>query len=113
MFVEFLKKLMPDAPGPVYLILDNMSVHKAKTVNEYVASLNGRLKLFFLPGYSPELNPDERVWKNVKHDQVGRAGVVRKSELFGLVSRALARLQQLPDVVRGFFRDPALTRIRE
>lgn len=110
-FVEFLKKLMHDAPGPVYLILDNMSVHKAKTVNEYVASLNGRLKLFFLPGYSPELNPDEWVWKNVKHDQVGRAGVVRKSELFGLVSRALARLQQLPDVVRGFFRDPALTYI--
>jgi transposase len=36
-----------------------------------VASLNGRLKLFFLPGYSPELNPDEWVWKNVKHDQVG------------------------------------------
>ncbi len=110
-FVEFLKKLMHDAPGPVYLILDNMSVHKAKTVNEYVAALNGRLKLFFLPGYAPELNPDEWVWKNVKHDQAGHAGVVRKSELFGLVSRALARLQQLPDVVRGFFRDPALTYI--
>ena len=86
-------------------------MHKAEVVGKYVASLNGRLKLFFLPGYSPELNPDEWVWKNVKHDQIGRAGIGRKSELFGLVSRALQRLQQLPDIVRGFFRDPSLAYI--
>lgn len=111
MFVEFLTKLMHDAPGPVYVILDNLSVHKANVVKKYVASLKGRLKLFFLPGYSPELNPDEWVWKNVKHDQIGRAGIGRKSELFGLVTRALQRLQQLPDIVRGFFRDPCLAYI--
>jgi transposase len=67
-FVEFLKKLMHDAPGPVFLILDNLSVHKAAPVKEYVAALDGRLKLFFLPGYSPELNPDEWVWK-VRHER--------------------------------------------
>jgi transposase len=108
-FVEFLTKLMHDAPGPVYLILDNLSVHKAEAVKKYVASLNGRL--FFLPSYSPELNPDEWVWKNVKHDQVGRVGIQRKSELFELVTRALERLQRLPDIVRGFFRDPSLAYI--
>ena len=43
-FVEFLKKLMHDAPGPVFLILDNVSFHKAPLVKEYVASLEGRLK---------------------------------------------------------------------
>jgi hypothetical protein len=48
---------------------------------------------------------------NVKHDQIGRAGIGRKSELFGLVTRALQRLQQLPDIVRGVFRDPALAYI--
>ena len=110
-FVEFLKKLMHDAPGPVFLILDNLSVHKAPPVKEYVASLDGRLKLFFLPGYSPELNPDEWVWKNVKHDDIKRAGIQRGSELFGIAVRALERLQQLPEVVRGFFRDPALAYI--
>ena len=47
--VEFLAKLMHDAPGPVYLILDNLSVHKTKIVRDYVESLDGRLKLFFLP----------------------------------------------------------------
>ena len=78
-FVEFLKKLMHGTPGPVFLILDNLSVHKAPPVKEYVASLDGRLKLFFLPGYSPELNPDEWVWKNVKHDHIKRAGIQRGS----------------------------------
>ena len=110
-FVEFLKKLMHDAPGPVYLILDNVSFHKAPPVKEYVASLEGRLKLFFLPGYSPELNPDDWVWKNVKHDDIKRAGIQRGSELFGIATRALERLQRLPEVIRGFFRDPALAYI--
>lgn len=102
-FVEFLTKLVHDAPGPVCLILDNLSVHKSKTVNQYVDSLDGRLKLFFLPGYSPELNPDEWLWKNVKHDRVGRAGITRKSDLFGLVTHALDRLQQFPPVFEGSF----------
>ena len=52
-FVEFLKKLVHDAPGPVFLVLDNVSFHKTQIVKDYVASLEGRLKLFFLPGYSP------------------------------------------------------------
>jgi transposase len=110
-FVEFLKKLMHDAPRPVFLVLDNVSFHKTQIVKDYVASLEGRLKLFFLPGYSPQLNPDEWVWKNVKSDQIGRAGIGRKSELFGLATRALERLQQLPEIVRGFFRDPSLAYI--
>ena len=110
-FVEFLKKLMHDAPGPVFLILDNVSFHKAPIVKDYVASLEGWLKLFFLPGYSPELNPDEWVWKNVKHDDIKRRGIRRGSELFGIATRALERLQRLPETIRGFFRDPALAYI--
>lgn len=110
-FVEFLKKLVHDASGPVFLILDNLSVHKGQIVKDYVNSLDGRLKLFFLPGYSPELNPDEWVWKNVKHDHIEQAGVQRGSELFDIATRALERLQRLPETIRGFFRDPALAYI--
>ena len=112
MFVEFLKTLMLDAPDSFTdQLYDNVSFHKAPPVKEYVASLEGRLKLFFLPGYSPELNPDEWVWKNVKHDDIKRAGIQRGSELFGIATRALERLQRLPEVIRGFFRDPALAYI--
>lgn len=110
-FIEFLKKLLHDASAPVYIIADNAPQHTANAVKEYVASTEGRLKLFFLPSYSPELNPDEWVWNNVKNDQVGRKAVLRKSDFFELVTQALERLQGLPEVVRGFFRDPSLAYI--
>jgi transposase len=58
-FIAFCKRLLHDAPGPVYLIVDRHPSHRAKAVSTYVASTAGKLTLFFLPGYSPELNPDE------------------------------------------------------
>ena len=71
-FIEFCRKLLHDATGPVYLVVDGHPAHRSKAVKEFVASTDGQLKLFVLPAYSPQLNPDEWVWKNVKHDRVGR-----------------------------------------
>lgn len=65
-FVEFLKRLMHNAGRPIFLILDGGSYHRSRPVKEYVASLGGDLRLFFLPPNSPELNPDEQVWNYVK-----------------------------------------------
>jgi transposase len=111
-FIDFCKRLLHDAErtggGPVYLIVDGHPAHRAKATTEFVASTNGRLKLFFLPGYSPELNPDEWVWKNVKHDRIGKTGVTSQDDLKSKVISALRRLQKLPSLVRGFFRDPHL-----
>jgi|SRR5690625_2571506 len=64
-FIDFCKRLLADTGGPVYLIVDGHPIHRARKTSEFVASTNGSLKLFFLPGYSPELNPDEWVWKNI------------------------------------------------
>ena len=75
---------------------------------ECIAATEGRLKLFCLPGYSPELNPDEWVWKNVKHDRIGKAGVTSKADLKSKAIGALRRLQKRPGLVRGFFADPHL-----
>ena len=61
-----------------------------------------------LPGYSPELNPDEGVWKNVKHDRIGKTGVISKHDLKTKAIGALRRLQKLPALVRAFFADPHL-----
>src|SRR5512144_677085 len=80
MFVDFLKKLLADAPGPVFVVVDGHPAHRATVVKEYVRSTDGRLQLYFLPGYSPELNPDEWVWKNIKADRVGRAGITSQHE---------------------------------
>jgi len=107
-FIDFCKKLIADTPGPVYLIVDGHPTHKAKATKEFVASTNGRLKLFTLPAYSPQLNPDEWVWKNVKHDRIGRASVTSAEDLKAKAIGALRRLQKLPALVRAFFADPNL-----
>ena len=65
-FREFLKRLMIGATKPVFLIVDGHPIHKAKLIKTFVEAQNGRLKLFYLPPYSPQLNPDEQVWAHVK-----------------------------------------------
>jgi|SRR6266568_1192807 transposase len=113
-FIEFLEALLASVPGKIFLIVDGSSVHKAKKVREFVENeADGRLQIFFLPSYSPELNPDEWVWNNVKNDSIGRAVVMSKDDLKARAVSALRRLQKLPDIVRGFFRDPKLSYIME
>lgn len=108
-FIEFCKRLMQDTKGPVFLIVDGHPVHRSKAVKEFVDSTKGQLRLFHLPSYSPELNPDEWVWKNIKADRVGRAGIATtKGDLPSKVIAALGRLKELPHLIRGFFADPNL-----
>lgn len=107
-FIEFCKKLLHDADGPVYLIVDGHPTHKAKAVKKFVAKTEGRLKLFVLPAYSPQLNPDEWVWKNVKHDRVGRTSVTNADQFKTKIIGALRRLQNTPHLIRAFFSDPDL-----
>jgi transposase len=112
-FIEFCRALLRDDRGRVFLILDNSSIHRAKILKEYVASTNGRLTLFYLPPYSPQLNPDEWVWKNVKADRVGRRAGREPGQLFDMACNALDRLRKSPRIVRGFFGDPQLAYISQ
>src|SRR5215468_1450891 len=65
LFVAMLQLIMRHRRRPLFLILDSLPAHKAKVVLDYVEATKGRLKLFFLPGYAPELNPDELVWSHM------------------------------------------------
>jgi transposase len=105
-FAEFLRRLMHNASQPVFLILDGHSIHRSRPVRDYVASQGGNLHLFFLPPYSPELNPDEQVWNYVKHHGVGRAALRTASDLRKFVLARLRSLQRLPWTVRMFFLTP-------
>jgi transposase len=107
-FIDFCKKLINDTGGPVYLIVDGHPTHKGKAVTRFVESTNGRLKLFILPAYTPQLNPDEWVWKNIKHDRIGRTSVHNADEFKAKIISALRRLQNMPHLVRAFFGDPDL-----
>jgi len=92
----------------VFVITDNHPAHHAQLVARYVASTEGRLQLFFLPSYSPELNPDELVWRHVKHHTVGRQNIVGPDQFRQLVLSTLHRLQRLPHLIRGLFYDPSV-----
>jgi len=68
-FIYYLEFLLADYIGckKIALILDNASSHKSKMVKEFVKSVNDRLELIYLPPYSPDLNPVERVWKDLRY----------------------------------------------
>ena len=104
-FREFLKRLLIGATKPVFLIVDGHPIHKAKLIKTFVEAQNGRLKLFYLPPYSPQLNPDEQVWAHVKRN-VARQLVQSKDEMKRLAFGALRRIQKLPELVKSFFRQP-------
>jgi transposase len=112
-FLEFCKMLVKDMNRPVFLIMDNSQVHRSKILKEHVEQSHGMLSIFFLPPYSPDLNPDEWVWKNVKHDNLGRASVKSESELAQFAQTALAKLKDIPAKIRAFFGDPALRYISD
>lgn len=110
-FIAFLKDLLHDIEGRIFLIVDGHPSHRSKATKEFVAQQEGRLSLYFLPPYSPELNPDEWVWKSIKHDGVGRAAARTRDEMFRIIAKSVERLQSAPDIVLGFFRSPDLTYI--
>ena len=73
----------------------------------FVEAQNGRLELHYLPSYSPELNPDELVWNNLKTYALGRKVIESRQVLRAMVLSHLCRMQRLPVPIRSFFRVPA------
>ncbi len=105
-FIQFLKRLMHGVRHPIFLIVDGHPSHHARMTQRFIESLNGKLRLFFLPGYSPDLNPDELVWRHVKHHDIGRQLLRDAAELIPKVHASLRGLQRRPEIVRSFFTTP-------
>ena len=104
-FKEFLERLMIGATRPVFVIVDGHPIHKSRLVQDFVEGLDGQLKLFYLPPYSPHLNPDEQVWAHVKR-RVSKQAVQAKDDMKKLALGALRRIQKLPRLVTSFFQQP-------
>ena len=77
---------------PVHLVLDGLPAHKTTLVKTYVASTKGMLTLHFLPGYAPELNPDELVWSHMKRTGVARAPLRRGEKLQAKIEAQLSAM---------------------
>lgn len=106
-FIDFLKRLLHGADKPIFLIVDNHPIHKTKEVERFVESTKGKLKLFFLPPYSPELNPDEMVWRQVKQHDVQRNLYDNQNTLKHAALASLHRLQKCKETIVSFFRTPS------
>jgi transposase len=102
-FINFIKRLLVGAGGMIFLIVDGHPAHKAKRVKSFVESVKDSFRLFFLPPYSPELNPDERVWNDLKNNAVGRQAITSPEQLHGAVLSHLRFIQKSPDRVRAYF----------
>jgi len=103
---EFLGRLMHNAENPVFLIWDGHPVHKAHKIQKYIESYDGQLQVFFLPSYSPELNPSEQVWNSVKGHNVGRRSIFSPGEMKSAVISQLRKIQKLPQIIIAFFKHP-------
>jgi transposase len=95
-FIEFLKRLLVGARKPIFLIVDRGPAHTAKKTKAFVETLKGKLRLFYLPPYSRDRNPDELVWKHLKTDTVGRMVATSKTDFKEKVLASMRRLQRNP-----------------
>ena len=112
LFTDYLEYLIHDIEGKIFLIADRARYHTSKETAKWLKEHEDRIELFFLPSYSPDLNPDEWVWKNVKHDNIYRVIPQHPGHLFEIAGQALRALCKVPEKIRSFFADPNLAYIR-
>lgn len=104
--IDFLKALVKQAGRKVFLVLDNLGVHHCKPVKQWLAEHLVEIEVFHLPSYSPELNPDERLNASLKHAIAAKVPMRTKAKLKTAAEQHMHELQQAPERVAAFFRDP-------
>jgi transposase len=113
LFIEMLKILMNRRRRPLFLILDSLPAHRAKMVSDYVASTNGKLQFFFLPGYAPELNPDELVWNYMKRTGTAKRPLAKGESLHDRIDAELLKIQRNSALVCSFFKAESVSYITD
>jgi len=104
--IEFMGGLIKDVVCKVFLILDNLRVHHSKLVKEWLSQHQDQIEVFYLPSYSPELNPDERLNADLKHAITTRVPARTKAKLKAVASNHMQQLSTNIDRVKSFFQDP-------
>ncbi len=106
--IDFMKRLIKDANKKVFLILDNLRVHHAKVVKEWLQDNIKKIEVFYLPAYSPELNPDEYLNCDLKQGVHSGKPARSKEQLKKKVSSHMRMLQKKPARVRKYFEHPRI-----
>jgi transposase len=104
--IEFLEALIQDAGRKVFLILDNLRVHHSKPVKAWLAEHQEKIEVFYLPSYSPELNPDERLNADLKYAIGSKVPARTKTKLKAVATEHMTMLEKSPTRVMTYFQDP-------
>lgn len=103
-FIKFLRQLTKNQKQKIIFIIDNYSVHKTKKVKEWVEKNKDKIELFYLPRYSPELNPDEYLNNDIKTNLVGKTNASNTAELAKAVKTHLKKKSN--EKIKKFFQHP-------
>lgn len=106
LFVKFLQRLMHKQTGNVTLIVDGHKSHFTADVKAYLEKMDGKLKIYALPPYSPELNPDELVWNNAKQKVAKKKHTVKRGGFKDFVQGIMKNIQKNTELLKAFFCDP-------
>lgn len=107
-FIAFLVRLIRDVPVKIFLIVDNLSVHEATLVKQWVEARQDRIELHFLPTYSPELNPDEYLNCDLKNNLHTQGLPHDRPELKARLRAFMQKLAKLPGRVASYFQHPCI-----
>jgi transposase len=102
-FIQFLRRLLYGASHPIFLIVDRHPIHRSAKVTKFIHSTERKLRLFYLPSYSPELNPDEQVWNHLKNHTIGKQCMSSLNQMTKAIRSHLRSMQRKPALIRSFF----------
>ena len=103
--IEFMESLVKDVPRKVFLIMDNLRVHHSKPVMEWLAKNSEKIEVFYLPSYSPELNPDERLNADLKHAITTSVPRRTREGLLKKTTEHMNEVKTSPERVKSYFKD--------
>jgi hypothetical protein len=106
--LHFLRRLIKDAPCKVFLIVDNLRVHWAKSVTTWLAANSEQIEVFYLPPYAPDHNPDEFMHNDLKQGLARRRIPQDRAALKSGLQSHMRSLQRRPAKVRSFFQAPSV-----
>ncbi|MEW6233564.1 MAG: IS630 family transposase [Chloroflexota bacterium] len=106
LFIDFLGRLRRQSGRKVFLVVDGHPAHRARQTQEWLARHRDQIRLFFLPAYSPDLNPDEMLNQDVKSNAVGRRRPHNLAEMVATVMSYVRSRQRRRDLVRRYFQEP-------
>lgn len=105
--VRFLKHALREIPGKLLVIWDGSPIHRSRVVKEFLQKgAARRVQLEQLPGYAPDLNPDEGIWKHLKYTELKNICCTSLAELRVELRRAKERLRHKKHVILGCIRQP-------